>query len=267
MILVLMDERRILAELTRELATAQEEPLQAVLTMTMETMKAPILVSNSARLERIAAALIKVIPANKPVQTGSLYSRLSVLITALQLTARKDQWSRTVDRVTGVVKHFPCTDDVYTGHCPVCGAPLLRFGHRERGVINASGEKEIFDLRRLRCKHCGHTHIELLDIMVPYHRHNASVVEAALDGTANHLTGSQISEWNIARLRRRFADMGGALIKEATGRVGKRLAAIKASCGGGLGWVTVLAFRLVTAGLWSIPKKMKVWAGKPPQKK
>lgn len=265
--LVLMDERRILAELTRELAASREEPLQAVLTMAMEMMKPPILVCDGAHLEQIAAALIRVVPANQPVQPGSLYARLSVLITSLQITACKDQWSRTVDRATGAVKHFPCVDDVYTGHCPVCGAPLLRFGHRERGVINESGEKEIFDLRRLRCKHCGRTHIELLDVMVPYHRHSAVVVEAALDGTANHLTGSQISEWSIARLRRRFADMGGLLVDGVEGRVGKRLAAIKVACGGEAGWVTVLAFRLVAAGLWSIPKKMKVWAGNPPQEK
>lgn len=265
--LVLTDEKRILAELIRELAVANDEALGRVLTLVMEAMKMSAPKSTAIQMEQIAAAMIALIPADKPVLAGSLYARLSTLITSIQITARRNQWSRTIDRATGAVKHFPCADDVYTGHCSVCGAPLLRFGHRDRGLVNASGEKEIYDLRRLRCKRCHRTHIELLDVMIPYHRHSAVVVEAALDGKADRLTGSQISEWNIARLRRRFADMGGMLVDGVEGRVGQRLAAIKAFCGGERGWLGVLTFRLVAAGLWSIPKKMKVWVGKPPQEK
>ena len=265
--LVLTDEKRVLAELIRELAVENDEALRRVFAMATDTMKTTVPKDIAIHLEQIAAALIALIPADKPVLAGSLYARLSTLITSIQITARRDQWSRTIDRATGAVKHFPCADDVYTGHCPVCGAPLLRFGHRDRGLINESGEKEIFDLRRLRCKHCHRTHIELLDVMIPYHRHSAVVGEAALDGKADRLTGSQISEWNIARLRRRFADMGGVLVDGVEGRVGKRLTVIKAACGGEAGWVTVLAFRLVTAGLWRIPVNMKVWADNPPQEK
>ncbi|MEG0936295.1 MAG: DUF6431 domain-containing protein, partial [Clostridia bacterium] len=215
---VLTDEKKILGELTRELALSNDETLGRVFAMAVLAMKTIVPRSVAVRMEEIAAVLIALIPANKPVQPRNLYARLSVLITSLQIAARKDSWSETTDRVTGILKHFPCMDEVYAGHCPDCGAPLLRYGHRDRGLINESGDKEIYDLRRLHCKHCGRTHIELLDIMVPYHRHSAAVIEAALDGNADRLTGSLISEWNIARLRRRFADMGSALIEEAMGR-------------------------------------------------
>ncbi|MEG1192755.1 MAG: DUF6431 domain-containing protein [Clostridia bacterium] len=265
--LVLTEGRTILGELIRELAVTTDEALIHVLAMAVGLLKMTAPTAIGARLEQLAADLIVLIPADKPVLPGGRYARLSALITSLQIAARKDQWAQSVDRVTGEAKHFPCTDDVYTGHCPVCGAPLLRFGHRDRSLVNESGEREIYDLRRLRCKHCHRTHIELLDCMVPYHRHSASVIEAALDGKANQLAGSQISEWNIARLRRRFADMGSALIEEAMGRVKARLAATKAACGGERGWVAVLVCRLLADALWQTPANFADGAGDPLRKK
>ncbi|MDO4549076.1 MAG: hypothetical protein Q4D04_13355, partial [Clostridia bacterium] len=134
--MALTDIKKILGELILELAAASDARLDEIKDMVFKTAKTPAPLPVASGMEQIAAALIAIIPANRPVQPGSLYARLSLLITSLQIAARKDQWSKSVDKATGTVKYFPCIDDVYTGHCPDCGAPLIRFGYRKRSVLD-----------------------------------------------------------------------------------------------------------------------------------
>lgn len=60
-------------------------------------------------------------------------------------------------------------------------------GSKERKVRDGSGECKRFIVRRLRCKQCEKIHHELPDLIVPYKRYGADVIEEATLPTT-HLT-------------------------------------------------------------------------------
>ncbi len=60
-------------------------------------------------------------------------------------------------------------------------------GSRERKLRDESGESRRFIVRRLRCTRCEKIHHELPDLMVPYKRYGADVIEKATLPTT-HLT-------------------------------------------------------------------------------
>lgn len=60
-------------------------------------------------------------------------------------------------------------------------------GSRERKLRDESGESKRFIVRRLRCMQCEKIHHELPDLMVPYKRYGADVIEEATLSTT-HLT-------------------------------------------------------------------------------
>ena len=66
--------------------------------------------------------------------------------------------------------------------CPICHSVLKVIGSRERTAIEADGNKQIFVIRRLRCKDCGHVHHELPDLLVPFKRHCAETIEQVVSG-------------------------------------------------------------------------------------
>lgn len=64
--------------------------------------------------------------------------------------------------------------------CPICGSELTVSGSRRRGLVEESGEKKILKIRRLWCDRCSRLHHELPDIVVPYKRYGAEVIENIL---------------------------------------------------------------------------------------
>jgi len=52
---------------------------------------------------------------------------------------------------------------------------------RGRGMIDDSGTKVLFFIRRLRCSSCECIHHELPDIFVPYKRHSAKTIQKILE--------------------------------------------------------------------------------------
>lgn len=66
--------------------------------------------------------------------------------------------------------------------CPDCGQLLSGYDGRRRHVINSSGEKLWFRLRRLRCLSCEKLHLELPDFMVPRKHYEGWVIDEVLAG-------------------------------------------------------------------------------------
>jgi len=69
-----------------------------------------------------------------------------------------------------------------TGACPLCSELLCRRSWRGRVMIDDSGAKISFLIRRLWCVRCERIHHELPDIFVPYKRHSAETIEKILGG-------------------------------------------------------------------------------------
>jgi len=66
--------------------------------------------------------------------------------------------------------------------CPVCGEALSVRSRRARMVIDSSGAKVVYQIRRLYCGRCRRLHHELPDCMAPYKRHCAETIEKAING-------------------------------------------------------------------------------------
>jgi len=69
------------------------------------------------------------------------------------------------------------TDEKLNLNCPICNAMLTEIGVRLRKVISPEGDKEVLQIRRMRCEECGKIHHELPDYLVPYKRHCAETIE------------------------------------------------------------------------------------------
>jgi len=78
-------------------------------------------------------------------------------------------------------------------------------GSRERKLRDESGESRRFIVRRLRCKQCEKIHHELPDLMVPYKRYGADIIEEAVLSNA-HLTVA-VDESTLHRWRFWFFDL------------------------------------------------------------
>lgn len=67
--------------------------------------------------------------------------------------------------------------------CPCCGELLYKvIGSRLRMGRIETGEKNVYSIRRFRCQQCRKIHHELPDLLVPYKRYEASVIEGCLEG-------------------------------------------------------------------------------------
>ncbi|CAB3389576.1 conserved protein of unknown function [Kyrpidia spormannii] len=87
--------------------------------------------------------------------------------------------------------------------CPCCEGALGVIGSRRRGCVRASGEKIQLIIRRLRCGRCRRIHHELPDILVPYKRHEALGIEAAVSEPPADHVGAE--ESTLRRWRHWFA--------------------------------------------------------------
>jgi len=65
-------------------------------------------------------------------------------------------------------------------HCPHCDGDFKIIGSRKRTLYCKDGSKIVLLIRRLRCNHCGKISHELPDIIVPYKRYEADVIEDIL---------------------------------------------------------------------------------------
>lgn len=63
---------------------------------------------------------------------------------------------------------------------PCCGKDMSVIGTRDRKSKNREGHTNIYNIRRLRCNHCGRIHHELPDFLVPYKRYESECIEKVL---------------------------------------------------------------------------------------
>lgn len=67
--------------------------------------------------------------------------------------------------------------------CPCCGELDFKvIGSRIRKGRIETGERNLYSIRRLRCQPCWKIHHELPDLLIPYKRYEASVIEGCLEG-------------------------------------------------------------------------------------
>lgn len=65
--------------------------------------------------------------------------------------------------------------------CPCCsGLSYEVIGSRSRKVRREDGRTECYIIRRLRCNECRKIHHELPDIVIPYKRYEAKVIEEGI---------------------------------------------------------------------------------------
>lgn len=71
--------------------------------------------------------------------------------------------------------------------CPCCGNPLKYRDSRLRVHKIAGGDKEWYQIRRLRCSNdkCGRLHNELPDCICPYKHYDAGLLEDVADGVVS----------------------------------------------------------------------------------
>jgi hypothetical protein len=69
---------------------------------------------------------------------------------------------------------------------PCCGKSMSVIGTRSRKSKERSGEKKVYDIRRLACDNCGGIHHELPDFLVPYKRYDRECLETVLSNPATH---------------------------------------------------------------------------------
>ena len=86
--------------------------------------------------------------------------------------------------------------------CPVCSSMLQVIGSKHRKVIDQSGNKQTYVIRRLRCKKCKTIHHELPDLMVPYKRHCLQTIEQVVSSDSGMPTSSDISNTSYHTVRR-----------------------------------------------------------------
>lgn len=85
--------------------------------------------------------------------------------------------------------------------CPYCQGHMKVRDSKRRQVILATGEVRTFRLRRLKCRTCGHLHLELPDLFVPYKHYSRDAIEQALKGSLTFCSAenSTIYRWNKER--------------------------------------------------------------------
>ena len=74
-----------------------------------------------------------------------------------------------------------CIESKQISVCPFCAGDLVVRDSKKRGVINSEGEKQVFSLRRLKCKDCNTLHIELPGFIQPFKHYASDVIESVLD--------------------------------------------------------------------------------------
>lgn len=66
---------------------------------------------------------------------------------------------------------------------------------KQRAVLNESGEKYIFRLRRFRCDNCQKLHTEIPDCIIPEKQYSKKVIEDILGGKCNYYVADNSTVW------------------------------------------------------------------------
>lgn len=69
-----------------------------------------------------------------------------------------------------------------TTSCPNCGGSLRFYDMTYRYVKSRDNERELIDIRRLRCETCGKLHRELPDNIIPYKHYERDIIEGVTKG-------------------------------------------------------------------------------------
>ena len=67
-------------------------------------------------------------------------------------------------------------------YCPSCNTALEYRDSCLRTLLKEGRERNILQIRRLKCPNCGQIHRELPDILAPYKQYSAEIISGALDG-------------------------------------------------------------------------------------
>ena len=113
-----------------------------------------------------------------------------------------------------IIHNFRIDYNAKTGHfivkskepafCPVCNNRLKVIGSRKRGVMDYEGIKKPLIIRRLYCAKCNRIHHELPDIIVPYKRYTAKVIEKVLSISRSDTDGYCCETSTAVRLKAWF---------------------------------------------------------------
>lgn len=81
--------------------------------------------------------------------------------------------------------------------CPDCGGFLTGYDHRRRSVMDGSGNRSVYLLRRLYCRECGKLHLEIPAAMKPQKHYNAQLIEETISGSVDYCPAdnSTIRRW------------------------------------------------------------------------
>lgn len=79
--------------------------------------------------------------------------------------------------------------------CPICSGSLKVRDTKRRRLICTVSEIKVryYQLRRLRCQHCGKLHTELPDCMRPYKHYEADAIQAEIDGSQENPIADEIT--------------------------------------------------------------------------
>lgn len=85
--------------------------------------------------------------------------------------------------------------------CPDCGGFLTGYDRRRRSVLDSSGSRSVYLLRRLYCRKCGKLHLEIPATMQPQKHYEAQLIEETANGSADYCPAdnSTIRRWKKER--------------------------------------------------------------------
>ena len=66
---------------------------------------------------------------------------------------------------------------------------------KQRIVLDESGEKYIFRLRRFRCENCQKLHIEIPDCIAPHKQYGKNVIDNILNGECDYFIADASTIW------------------------------------------------------------------------
>ena len=84
--------------------------------------------------------------------------------------------------------------------CPDCNQKMKVRDSRKRTVMDESGEKYEFRLRRFKCDTCNNIHLELPDCLIPYKRYSKHTIDIVLNGECDYYSIDQSTVYRWTHL-------------------------------------------------------------------
>ena len=138
-------------------------------------------------------------------------------------------------------------------YCPSCqSGTYCVIGSRNRVVIQSSDIKKIYRIRRLQCLECERIHHELPGCVIPYKRHCAQSIEAALEEREVAVEESTLRRWK-AWFDSISGHLMGVLMDRQMGKTpdpGTALQRFRKVVGNAPGWLGRVVQSVVKQNLW-----------------